>query len=90
MADPDLHDVFVVHPDGTNLTPVTSSSDGLGSFEAVWSPDGTRLLFGRSPDGDQFHFDLWIVNLDGTGLVRLTHTPAEYSAYEWASADVGA
>ncbi len=84
QADPDRPEVFVVHPDGTGLRAVTSSSDGLGSWGPVWAPDGSALLFVRNPSQDQFDSDLWFANVDGSDLTRLTDTPAEYFAYGWS------
>src|SRR5262249_32289957 len=33
-------DLFLVHPDGTDLHAITSAADGFYSFGPVWSPDG--------------------------------------------------
>lgn len=78
------YDLFIVHPDGTGTRQVTSHADGLMSFGGVWSPDGSRLLFVRNPDGDQFHSSLWIVKVDGSGLVQVTDQLAEYWSYGWS------
>lgn len=76
------HDLFVVHPDGSEVTQITSSEDGLFSFGPAWSPDSTELLFVRGP-GKFSDTDLWAVNVDGTGLLQVTHQPAEYGGYSW-------
>jgi Tol biopolymer transport system component len=76
------HDLHVVHPDGTELRPITSSDDGRFSFAPVWSPDSTKLLFVRSSEGFD-RTDLWTVNVDGTALARVTHSPAEHGGYAW-------
>ncbi len=34
-----------------------------------WSPDGTKLAFYRGRDGDR---DIYVINIDGSGLQRLT------------------
>jgi hypothetical protein len=52
----------------------------------VWSPDSTKLLFQRlSRHG---RVDLWTVNVDGSGLSKLTHTrsPAQLV---WGTAAAG-
>jgi Tol biopolymer transport system component len=90
-AHPDDRDLFLVQPDGTGLTQITDSTDGLSSSRPVWAPDGSKLVFVRSSTGfprtsmgGPFDSDLWMVNADGTGLIRLTHRPAEYYQYAWA------
>jgi Tol biopolymer transport system component len=77
----DPHDLYVVHPDGTGRTQVTSNEDGKMSFAPTWSPDSHTLLFVRRELEDEP--DLWTVNVDGTGLFQVTHSPAEYTGYRW-------
>jgi len=83
-----VYDLFVTRPDGSETRQVTSHSDGLMSVGGVWSPDGSRLLFVRNPDGSQFNSNLWIVNVDGTDLVQVTDRPAEYWSYEWSPVEI--
>jgi Tol biopolymer transport system component len=78
-------DLYLIHPDGSGLSAITTEgaagkSDQIG---AVWSPDGTRLLFTVVPGGPVKLGDLWIVDLDGTDLSRLTESPAQYWGYSW-------
>ncbi len=87
----DFTDVFVMHADGSGLIAVTDSADGSFSYGPVWSPDATRLLFIRGSLADPTRIsgqdisqtDLWIANLDGSGLQQLTHQTAEYEQYAW-------
>jgi TolB protein len=44
---------------------------GLNAWPA-YSPDGRRIAFASSRDGD---FELYVMNADGTGVRRLTHSP---------------
>jgi Tol biopolymer transport system component len=78
-------DLYLVHPDGSGLSAITTAgSAGLSDqVGALWSPDGTRLLFTVVPGGPVKRGDLWIVDLDGTDLTRLTDTPAQYFGYSW-------
>jgi len=82
-AEPVPRDLFLVHPDGTGLTQITShDGDNKMSFAPVWSKDSKTLLFIRreyTADGT----DLWTVNVDGTGIFQVTHLPAEYTGYRW-------
>ena len=74
--------IWVVHSDGSGLRqlPIAGSCGGLlsdpttfGCFNPVWSPDGTKIAFGRNIDDEQR--DLYTVNADGSGLFQVTHTP---------------
>jgi len=46
-----------------------------------WSPDGTRIAFQSDRSGNQ---DIWLVNVDGSGLVQLTHDPADDLHPAWS------
>jgi Tol biopolymer transport system component len=82
MASPaGTREIVTLRPDGSNLMPVTSSEDGTFSFGAMWSPDGSQLLFIRGTDL-RSRMDLWIMNADGTNAAQVTSS-VEYG-YEWA------
>jgi len=40
------------------------------------SPDGQKVVFGYGREGDPDQSDLFVTNLDGSGLIRLTNTPS--------------
>jgi Tol biopolymer transport system component len=84
-AEPIPRDLFLVHPDGTGLTQITSNEDDKMSFAPAWSPDSRALLFIRR-EYTEGSTDLWTVNVDGTGLSQVTHSPAEYTGYRWLPA----
>jgi|AMFO01.1.fsa_nt_gi hypothetical protein len=42
------------------------------AFDGAMSPDGRKLAFVREVDGN---YDLWMQNIDGTGLTQLTRSP---------------
>jgi dipeptidyl aminopeptidase/acylaminoacyl peptidase len=63
------HDLYVVNRNGLNMRRLTSMP-GVED-EPAWSPDGTRILF-HAVDAVTQRSDLWVVNVDGTGLVNLT------------------
>jgi TolB protein len=52
--------------DRTNLT-----QGGLNNWPA-FAPDGRHIAFGSSRDGD---FEIYVMNADGSGVRRLTHSP---------------
>jgi TolB protein len=74
------HDLVLVRPDGTGLRILDSGTAESGSCCAVWSPNGRELLY--QSGADQGHLDLYTLNLDGTGIRRLTHADSGY-AYTW-------
>lgn len=62
--------VMVMNADGTNQTLVTSVTGTAGGI--TWSPDGTQLAFHALNATTGFVFQLFKVNVDGSGLVQLT------------------
>jgi len=62
-------DIFSARPDGTDLKRLTSA-DGYDAENTV-SPDGKKIVFTSTRDGD---LDLYDMNVDGTQQRRLTNT----------------
>src|SRR2546423_1981777 len=54
----------------TNLTPTSLAYDGW----PAWSPDGAKIAFesDRSADPTAVNLNIYVMNADGSGLVRLT------------------
>src|SRR4051812_11842379 len=63
--------LFVADADGGSERPLV----GLGEidYDPVWSPDGTSIVFTSDRNGSA---DLYRVKADGSGLERLTDSPA--------------
>lgn len=78
-------DLYLVHPDGSGLKAITpgGAAGRSDQFGAVWSPDGSRLLFDSVPGGPIKRGDLWIVDVDGTGLTQLTDAQRQVFGYSW-------
>src|SRR5262249_38869400 len=64
--------IALISPDGSGFMRL-----GPGRRPA-WSPDGTRIVFVGEADGP----GLYVMNVDGSGLVRLTDDPAD-TAPSW-------
>jgi TolB protein len=57
------------------------TDDGGSDGWPTWSPDGQRIAF-QSDRGK--NWDIWIVNVDGTGLARLTTHPTADRYPAWS------
>jgi Tol biopolymer transport system component len=61
---------------------VVRVTDGEGGDGwPTWSPDGTRLAFHSDRGGN---VDIWMVNVDGSGLTRLTEDPGDDRYPAWS------
>jgi len=66
-------ELWISKPDGSNPVQLTFTT-GIFEFDPAVSPDGKRIAFRRDPGNTDR--DIWIMNLDGSGAVNLTNTPA--------------
>jgi len=76
-----------------NGTALTASTASFQDSSPVFSPDGTKIAFERRAVASPNLIDIYVINTDGTGLIRLTNlmfptnTPTTYSSVEtpvWA------
>jgi len=67
-----LHDfdIYTANPDGSDVQPIFSSP-GYDA-EATLSPDGSRVVFTSTRDGD---LDIYTMNPDGSDVRQLTNEP---------------
>jgi TolB protein len=63
-------DVFVMNADGTGQLNLTNNP--AMDAHAVWSPDGTRIAFNSTRDGN---VEIYLMDPDGASLTRITNTP---------------
>lgn len=71
----DSSEVWLINEDGTGNRRV-----GPGA-EATWSPDGSYLAFTLMRDGNS---DIYMMNVDGGDVTRLTTNPAEDHGPTWS------
>ncbi|HUQ00112.1 MAG TPA: hypothetical protein VM093_06595 [Aeromicrobium sp.] len=65
--------IFKVWPDGSHLTQLTAW--GRQNSAPDWSPDGKQIAFDSGDVGRQGSVgDVWVMNANGSGKRRLTHT----------------
>jgi dipeptidyl aminopeptidase/acylaminoacyl peptidase len=70
--------LYTANADGSAARLVLPSPPGpeTADVEADWSPRGNQLVFERFIFGGPVTTELYVVRADGTGLRRLTNTPA--------------
>lgn len=78
-GDPNA-DVWAIGADGTNPHALVVSP-GADERYPVLSPDGRRLAFNSSRDGQ---YEIYVANADGTSPQRLTNDPGYDAAPSWA------
>jgi len=79
LSCPDgMPDIYVVKPDGSDLTNLTHNLAADDNFH--WSPDGRRIAFGSDRDGNK---EIYILDVqaalqgkEDANLIRLTDNPA--------------
>ncbi len=61
---------------------VVRLTDGGGDDNwPTWSPDGKKIAFMSDRSGN---WDIWIINVDGSGLTQVTHHPGEDEFPDWS------
>jgi len=76
-----------LNADGSGLRQITDlAADDPGDIANAFlpdvSPDGRRIVFSHTVDGD---VELYVVNTDGSGLTRLTNDPGRFDgAAHWS------
>jgi Tol biopolymer transport system component len=64
--------IFSVNPDGSDLRSLTDLP--TDEFAPAFSPDGSQIAFVAQRSGSAADADLFVMNVDGSGLTRLTST----------------
>ncbi|MGB5187710.1 MAG: Ig-like domain-containing protein [Acidimicrobiia bacterium] len=71
-GDPDA--VWIMEPDGSGMSPMTTYPTTSGQYEPTWSPDGTRVAYRLDPPSAGATDDIYLRIL-GVGIGNLTETP---------------
>lgn len=63
--------IYTASADGSNVRRITFA--GTFNSSPSWSPDGKKIAFaGQEGSGSDKRFDIFVMNSDGTGMIRLT------------------
>lgn len=74
----DQYRIFSIRPDGSDQILL---SEGARDLWTSWSPDGTKIAFASSRDGNP---EIYVMNSDGGSPARLTDHPASDSEPSWS------
>jgi Tol biopolymer transport system component len=74
---PTALELWVMNADGSDKRQITDN--GAANFGPFFHPDGKRIIFSSNLGAEKGrgmpNFDLYLVNVDGTGLTRITTCP---------------
>ncbi|KAK9725278.1 hypothetical protein RND81_05G133500 [Saponaria officinalis] len=87
-------EIFMIHPNGTGLHKVIQSGSGGRANHPWFSPDGTSIVFtsdyagiSAEPVSNPHHYqpygDIFIANVDGSNIRRMTHNSYEDGTPTW-------
>ncbi len=69
--------IWTMNSDGTNKKQITDN--GAANFGPFFHPNGKKIIFSSNVHDEKGRdFDLYTINVDGTGLERITH----YNGFE--------
>jgi Tol biopolymer transport system component len=79
-------DIYLVHPDGTGLTRLTTTNDISRDGNLVWSPDGKQIAYSADRDGN---IEIYLLNIESTLqgneiALQLTDTTARNLVTSWS------
>jgi Tol biopolymer transport system component len=72
-------EVFTINSDGSERTQLTDTPGPDGIVD--WSPDGARIAFGSSREGNP---EIFVMNADGSDPQRITDDPAADGEPRWS------
>ena len=77
MADKRTSRLWLINSDGTNNVPLTGND--VSESKAVWSPDGSQIVYTSSTEHGSELFLYWIASGKSTRLTQLERSPSGLS-----------
>ncbi len=78
--------LYTIHPDGTELRPLTRFATSDHVLPGSYSPDGKFIVFETSTGAVGGAPDVFVMNSDGTGLRQITKTRNFETQADWGPA----
>jgi Tol biopolymer transport system component len=81
--------IYLMNADGTSQRKLTRTPNNEAPGSVAWAPDGRQIAFVRWPfarlaRGRDRNNDIYVVNVDGTGLRNVTRSPGRDGAPVWS------
>ena len=81
--DDEFRQVILLYDASGTSEPRTLDTGSLDATTPAWSPDGSRIAF-ASTGTEGFEHDVYVVELEGGQITRLTHTPGNDDDPAWS------
>jgi Tol biopolymer transport system component len=85
------YQIFTMNSDGSSVSELTIPNpakdstghviDTTSNFHPAWSPDGTKIAFASTRDGNP---EIYVMDPNGLNVVRLTNNPADDAQPAWS------
>jgi Tol biopolymer transport system component len=86
LVRPTELEIFVADADGSHPRQITNN--GKANFAPFFTPDDKAIVFASNMDDPKGRaFQLWKVNVDGSGLEQVTHDPSGFNSFAMFSRD---
>ena len=75
-------EIYLMNSDGSNQRKIGALTGILEQDSPSWSPNGQKIAFDATTNGS--HYNIYIVNKDGSGLNKITDTASLNTQSSWS------